>query len=312
MAYCRKAIDCPCRNLRTSGDLVKRNLTIALIMGVYALCYIGIKIALPHAPPIFFGGIRILVGGVALLVALLVSGSAILPPKGTWGWVCGLAFVATFGGTATMFIAAKETSVGLASVLGNLQPILTLALALAFLNEKATRAKITALTLGTFGIVLISLPSIASGGVGEAKGSILALTSSLIVAITNVAVKRIAGAELLRIVTWQLLLGSVPLFAASLASESWRSVHFNGPFVLTALVLGMLGTAFVNYAWYRVIQKEDVSRVGMFFFLVPVIGLLSGVLLFGEKITGIQAAGAVVTVVALAFLRSAPPREVRS
>lgn len=289
---------------------MKRSFTIALIMAVYALCYIGIKIALPHAPPLFFGGIRILVGGVALLVALVVSRTKLLPAKGNWGWVIGLALLATFGGTATMFIAAKETSVGLASVLGNLQPILTLALALMFLNEKATTSKVTALMLGTLGIVLISLPSIASGGVGEAKGSILALTSSLIVAITNVAVKRIAGEELLRIVTWQLLLGSVPLFAASLATESWRAVHFNGPFVLSALVLGMLGTAFVNYAWYRVIQKEDVSRVGMFFFLVPVIGLLSGVLLFGERITAVQAAGIVVTVIALAFLRARTPKEV--
>jgi O-acetylserine/cysteine efflux transporter len=291
---------------------VKRSLTIALIMAVYALCYIGIKIALPHAPPLFFGGIRILVGGVALLVALVVSRSALLPAKGNWGWVIGLALLATFGGTATMFIAAKETSVGLASVLGNLQPILTLALALMFLNEKATGSKLAALILGTIGIILISLPAIASGGFGEAKGSILALTSSLIVAITNVAVKRIAGEELLRIVTWQLLIGSIPLFVASLATESWQAVHFNGPFVLTALVLGMLGTAFVNYAWYRVIQREDVSRVGMFFFLVPVIGLLSGVLLFGEKITAVQAAGIVVTVVALAFLRTKTPKEVRS
>lgn len=291
---------------------MKRNLTIAVIMSVYALCYIGIKIALPHAPPLFFGGIRILVGGVALLVALLVSRSALLPAKGNWGWVIGLALLATFGGTATMFIAAKETSVGLASVLGNLQPILTLALALMFLNEKATSSKLAALILGTIGIILISLPAIASGGFGEAKGSMLALTSSLIVAITNVAVKRIAGEELLRIVTWQLLIGSIPLFVASLATESWRAVHFNGPFVLTALVLGMLGTAFVNYAWYRVIQKEDVGRVGMFFFLVPVIGLMSGVLLFGEKITEVQAAGIVVTVTALAFLRNRTPKEARS
>jgi drug/metabolite transporter (DMT)-like permease len=74
----------------------------------------------------------------------------------------------------------------------------------------------------------------------------------------------------------------------------------------------MLGTAFVNYAWYKVIQRDDVSRVGMFFFLVPAIGLLSGVLLFDEKITPIQAAGIVVTVCALVFLRRRPAKEVPS
>ena len=291
---------------------MSRTLSIVLIMAVYALCYIGIKIALPHAPPLFFGGIRILVGGLALLTALLVSRTPILPAKGNWGWVVGLALLATFGGTATMFLAAKEASVGIASVLGNLQPILTLALALMFLGERATSAKLAALALGTIGIILISLPSLAAGGFGEARGAVLALTSSLIVAVTNVAVKRIAGEELLRIVTWQLVLGSVPLFVASIATESWSAIHFNGIFVTAALVLGMLGTAFVNYAWYKIIQREDVGRVGMFFFLVPVVGLLSGVLLFGEKITPVQAAGIVVTVTGLAFLRSRPAKEVPS
>lgn len=291
---------------------MSRTLSIVLIMAVYALCYVGIKIALPHAPPFFFGGVRMFIGGAALLTALLMSRTAITPAKGNWGWVIGLALLATFGGTATMFLAAKEASVGIASVLGNLQPILTLALALMFLGEKATASKLAALALGTAGIVLISLPAISAGGMGEAKGAALALTSSLIVAITNVAVKRIPGEELLRIVTWQLLLGSVPLFIASMATESWTAIHFNGVFVTAALVLGMLGTAFVNYAWYKVIQREDVGRVGMFFFLVPVLGLLSGVLLFGEKITPVQATGMVVTVFALVFLRSRPAKEVRS
>jgi drug/metabolite transporter (DMT)-like permease len=283
---------------------------IVLIMAVYALCYIGIKIALPHAPPFFFGGIRMIVGGAALLTALLVSRTPIMPAKGHWGWVMGLALLATFGGTATMFVAAKEASVGIASVLGNLQPILTLVLALMFLGEKATASKLAALALGTVGIVLISLPAISTGGLGEAKGAALALTSSLIVAITNVAVKRIPGEELLRIVTWQLLIGSIPLFVASVAAESWTAIHLNGVFVTAALILGLLGTAFVNYAWYKVIQREDVGRVGMFFFLVPVIGLLSGVLFFGEKITAVQAAGMVVTVLAFAFLRNRTVREV--
>lgn len=283
---------------------------IVLIMALYALCFIGIKVALPHAPPFFFGGIRMLVGGAALLTALLASRAPILPARTQWGWVIGLGLLATFGGTATMFLAAKEASVGVASVLGNLQPILTLALALMFLGEKATSSKLAALALGTAGIVLISLPAISVGGVGEAKGAALALGSSLIVAITNVAVKRIPGEELLRIVTWQLLLGSVPLFAASIAVESWTAIHFNGVFVTAALILGLLGTAFVNYAWYKVIQREDVGRVGMFFFLVPVIGLLSSVLLFGEKISAVQAAGMVVTVLAFAFLRNRPAREV--
>lgn len=283
--------------------MLKRNLTILLVVAAYSLCYIGIKSALPYIPPLFFAALRILAGGVALLVLLSLSRSSILPDRSHWRWIGILALVSSALGSAIMFYAADMTSVGIASVLGNLQPMLTVVLAFIFLHESITPSKGSILLVGSIGIVLMSLPAMRSSQAGESTGALLAFASSLIVAITSIIVKRhFERQELLRMLTWQLLIGAAVLFAASSFVESWSGIEFSSTLIWMLVALGIIGTGFVNFAWYTVIGWGEVGKVSMYFFLVPVIGFLSGIVFHKESFQPIQLVGAGAIVVAMIFL----------
>lgn len=283
--------------------MLKRNLTILLIVTVYSLCYIGLKSALPYVPPLFFAGLRILSGGVALLVLLSFSQSPILPDRSNWTWIGILALVSSALGSAVMFYAADMTSAGIASVLGNLQPMLTVLLALVFLHERVTLSKGSILLVGSAGIVLMSLPALRSPQEMESTGALLAFASSLIVAITNIIVKRhLERQELLRMLTWQLLLGAAVLFVASAIAESWSGIEFNATLIWVLIALGVIGTGLVNYAWYTAISWGEVGKVSMYFLLVPVIGFISGIVFHKETFQGIQLIGAAAIILAMVFL----------
>jgi len=62
----------------------------------------------------------------------------------------------TFGG---MFLSPGRTGAGIASVLGNTQPFITIVLAALFLAEKITRGKLLVLLAGLIGVGLISAPA---------------------------------------------------------------------------------------------------------------------------------------------------------
>jgi len=145
-------------------------LNLLLIMGVYSLCYIGIKFGLPHSPPLLFGALRVALGGIALLALMLATKSPWWPKNTPLKWMLLLGFVATAASTATMFLAAAHGTAALASVLGNMQPILTLVLALAILRERMTPGKTASSILGIVGIVLITLPVFQMGGIGRMGG----------------------------------------------------------------------------------------------------------------------------------------------
>lgn len=280
-------------------------LNLLLIMGVYSLCYIGIKFGLPHSPPLLFGGLRVALGGVALLALMLATRSPWWPKNTPLKWMLLLGFVATAASTATMFLAAKHGSAGMAAVLGNMQPILTLVLALTILRERITTGKITAAVLGVVGIVLLSLPVFQRGGTGQIEGALLAFGSSLIVALANILVKRfIPKEDILPASAWQLVMGCIPLLIASALTENWSKFHAVPGFIALLLFLGLIGTGYNTFAWYKLVKREDVGFVSMFYFVVPAIGLISGWLVFGESLVAEQWIGMGVIASALVFLGS--------
>ena len=286
---------------------------LLLIMGVYSLCYVGIKFGLPHSPPLLFGGLRVALGGVALFGLMILTKSAWWPRNTPMKWMILLGFVATAASTATMFLAAEHGSAGLASVLGNIQPLLTLVLALLILREQITFPKIASAILGIVGVILLSLPIFHQGGVGQIQGATLALTSSLVVASANILVKRVVPKEdILPASAWQLMMGSVPLVVASALTEDWTKFHPSSLFMGLLLFLGLIGTGYNTFAWYRFIKREDIGLVSMFYFVVPVIGLLSGWLIFGEGLMLEQWIGMSVIAVALVFVARDKPQDVQS
>lgn len=201
----------------SGGFTTRRWLRWAAILAVNALaavCFVGIKLGLAYAPPLAFGGLRALIAGVVLL-AVAASLRAPVRPARRDGWPLALlAVTATTATYGAMFASPAQMGAGLASVLGNVQPLLVLALGALVLGERLTRGKIMALAAGLVGIGMILYPALTSSSSGSAAttGSVLALGASAGAAVGSVVVKRIrVRPGLVALTGWQLVIGSVPL-----------------------------------------------------------------------------------------------------
>jgi len=97
-------------------------------------------------------------------------------------------------------------------------------------------------------------------------------------------------------------MGCVPLFIASFLTENWSKFHAVPSFIGLLLFLGLIGTGYNTFAWYRLVKRENLGFISMFYFVVPVIGLISGWLVFGEKLMSVQWIGMAVIASALVFL----------
>jgi O-acetylserine/cysteine efflux transporter len=204
-----------------------------------------------------------------------------------------------------MFASQTLTSAGVAAVLGNTQPLMVVVLAALVLGERITRGKQLALLLGFSGVVLIASPALAVLGPETLAGSLLALASAAGLAVGSVVVKRLGGQlNLLTLTSWQLALGSLPLLVASLVFEGDAAVRWTLEFAGLLFLLALVGTAFVTAAWYWLIQGDDVGRLSMFFFLVPVFGLGLAVWLLGEGVSLLQGLGLALVIGGLAAVSS--------
>jgi probable blue pigment (indigoidine) exporter len=265
-----------------------------------ALCYTAIKAGLKYSPPFYFAGLRTLIGGISLILLLIVLRKPILPRRDLIKWIIPVGLVSTTITFGFMFSSPEFTGAGIASVLGNSQPLTIIILAAIFLNEKITLIKMTALILGMVGIVLISIEAFMGDESNAFIGAMLATGTSIGAAITAVLLKRLKPAsDLISFTGWQLIAGSLPLLAGSFYFESQNTVAWSGVFFGLVIFLGVIGTALTEIIWFWLLQKYDAGKLSLYLFLIPVFGLLIAFFVFGETLQILEIIGIVIVISAI-------------
>ncbi|MEX2382003.1 MAG: DMT family transporter [Opitutales bacterium] len=282
----------PAAPIRRLHPGVKAGL-IACIALVAGFCYIGILRGLEHGAPLRFASLRVLIAGVAILLAAGVLRKPLFPAPRRRVWVLPLGLVATALTFGAMFLTPQFTGAGLASVLGNLQPLFVVVLAGLLLGERLTLARMTALALGLTGVSLIAVGSFASS-FGPGAGIAIALLSSASAAVGTVLIKYLApGEDWLALAGWQLLAGGGILFAASLSLGEPAS-HWSLSFIGILAFLALGETAFVTVLWFWLLRRSEAGPLAINLFFVPVVGLLLAVLIEGERLTATVWMGAAI------------------
>jgi drug/metabolite transporter (DMT)-like permease len=73
------------------------------------------------------------------------------------------------------------------------------------------------------------------------------------------------------------------------------SVRWAPPFIGLLLLLGLGGTALTTAVWYWLIQHDDVGRLSLYLFLVPIVGVGLAVVVLGEPVTLTTGVGMALT-----------------
>lgn len=293
-----------------------RHVLLAAVAALlYAGCYAAIKAGLAYAPPYRFAALRSFIGGLALLGVLLVYRHPVIPARRLWLPIALLAVLGPLIGFSAMFHSPLHTGAGLASVVGNTGPLLVIVFAAIFLGERITLGKAVALVLGIAGVTLIASPSAGSTASWHVAALIVPLVAASSGAAETLIVKQVhPGRDVLAVTAWQFLIASIALFALSAALEPQSTITWTMQFTLLLALLAGGSTAAATALWYWLIQREEVGRLSLVLFLVPVAGLGLGAALFAERITPVQTGGIVLVfagVAAAALLRNRTSRELR-
>jgi probable blue pigment (indigoidine) exporter len=290
------------------GNARPVRLAALLAVNVFgAFCYLGIEIGLRDAGPLTFGGTRALIGGSVLLGVAAAARQPMRPARSDLGPLVGLGLLATTLTYGAMFGSPALMEAGLASVLGNLQPLVIVALGAAVLHEPLTPRKLLALGVGFAGVLLIVSPTFRSGAGAPGLGAALALVASAGAAGGSILIKLLRlRTGLVATTGWQLLLGSVPLLAAGALLEGAPLPPWSDRFWAVLLGLALLGTAVPTTLWFWLLRDEDAGDLAPFLFLTPALALVVDVAWMGGSVTMVQTAGVFVVLGALLALSAGP------
>jgi drug/metabolite transporter (DMT)-like permease len=255
---------------------------LVLLSALWGASFIFIRVAVPALGPFVLVELRVGLGAVALALSAAFLGGL---PKLRVRWrqfvLLGMVNVAI----PFSLISAAEINLtaSLAAILNSTTVMFTAVVAAVWMGDDLTARKVVGVMLGIVGVaVLVGWdPIVMNWVVVLSVGAMLA--ASLAYALGSVYAKRtFAGSPPLAIAIGQLTAAAtlmLPLAAVSVPDERPSTIV-----VLSILGLALPSTALAYMLYFRLIENVGPTSTSTVTLLVPLFGLLFGVVLLEEPV----------------------------
>ena len=185
-------------------------------------------------------------------------------------------------------------------------PAMTALVAVVWLREHASALRWTGIALSMVGILIVFSGGAAESGSASLLGNALMFVSAVLWGIYTSMAKRVAAFDPLQVTAGIIGAGAIlllPLAAFEIAAEGMPQVDLRGWLGIAYLGAGASGLAYMLYS--AALKHVDASEAGVYTNLIPIVGVIMGVML-GEPLSLRAIAGGVV-VLAGVWLTSKQP-----
>jgi len=271
-----------------------------------------LKALLPSAghdglSPLFLASCRLIPSGALLVAYSAARGLAPPATSAAWGSVLlfGLVDGTLFQGCLAQGLTT--TSSGLGSVIIDTQPVTVALLAAALFGQKLEPRAVAGLALGVAGLAVLEAGGPAGSGWADGvplseRGELWMFFAAQSMAVGTVMVRWVCGTHKVDAIVatgWHMLLGGLPLLAASAAREPelYTRLAATGLPAGEWAALGyasLLGGAVAYAAFFSAAKTGNLVRLSSLTFLTPVFAAMGGYAVLGEQLTAQQLLGAVI------------------
>lgn len=248
---------------------------------------------------------RLTLGALALLVAMVVLRRRWPRGARTWGHLAVLGVILCVVPFLLFSWAGQHVTSGLASILNATTPLMTAAWAAALLpTERLVARQRVGLLVGIVGVVVVVAPwTWLAGGVSASIPAVLAcLGATASYGIGTTYLRRFVtplGLPPESVAAGQIGAGALLVLAASpfiVPVSTLGTLEVSWPLVGAMVALGALGTG-AAYVWFnRIVDAWGAQRASTVTYLTPLVGVVLGALVLGERVHWYEPVGGVLVV----------------
>ncbi len=234
-------------------------------------------------PALLLAGLLYLGSGVGLLGLRLLRDRGWRNPglaRSEWPWLLGAIGCGGVLGPVLLMLGLASTSAAAASLLLNLEGVLTALLAWFVFKENAGRRVVVGMALVVVGGLLLSWPGTAAGTNEGGAGAALIVGACLCWALDNNLTRQVANSDALFIAGLKGIMAAVVNIGLALAlGQSLPLRTVMGP----VLLIGFLGYGISLALFVLALRGLGAARTGAYFGAAPFMGAAIAIGVFGES-----------------------------
>lgn len=289
----------------TRGTLADWIIFIALGV-MWGSSYLFIMLGLDTLTPFTLVALRLAVGAVLLAAVVLVAREPMPRDLGTYGHLVVLSVLSIVVPFSLITWAELSVASSIASILVATVPLFVIVIAaLALRDEPITLNGVVGLAIGFAGVILLT----ARGPMGGGEGGILPQ-----LALLGAAASYGAGGVYARRTVHHLrpMVPAVVQVVFGFAISAGLAFAFERPLDLrpdavawlSVLWLGIFGSGLAYLAFFHLLGTFGATRTSLVAYLMPVVGLLLGVIVASEPIDLRMIAGTVLIIGGVALVNA--------
>lgn len=283
------------------------DLTLILVAVIWALNFSIVKVALREFDPYSFNALRYVLAAMLLYAAARIKGFTLDVEKKHFWKLVGIGLIGNLLYQLFFIIGIDNTYSANAAVMLGTIPVWVALLSQFFTDEKLTPFKAVGVLLAFIGVSLI-----ITGGQNAISfsskyfiGDVITLLAAITWGVyTILSRKYLKFYNTTQYSAFMALIGFVALFLVGLPNLiqlDWAGISALGYGGLLYSGLFSIGLAYL--IWNNGISKIGAVRTAAYQNLVPVLGLLFGILILDEPLTLIQYIGSLFVIAGIVLAR---------
>ena len=268
---------------------------LVALAAVWGASYLFMRYAVPQLGPVRLIALRVLIAGL-LLGAFLVATRGSIDWRRHWK---DFLFVGVIG-IAVPFVLIAEAltriDASTAAILNALSPLFTSLIAAAWIRDPLTVPKMAGIALCLVGTMVLVGWTPAPMTAAQLLGASMSVGATVFYGLSNVYTKvRLKNASAMGTSVGTLLMAAVALVPVAFVTPAPHPLTEVMPLAWAAtFFLAFLSTAIAFIWYYRLIADVGPVKSITVTLLVPIFGMIWGVLLLGEPVSPGRIAGCAI------------------
>ncbi len=271
--------------------------------------YVAIRFGVEVLSPFVLASVRFLIAGPLMLAICAARGMPLRQSGRDLAMMAAIGVLILGMGNMGVMWAEQYLASGLASLLVAVVPVYVALLEAMLPNGEGLRARgWVGIAIGFGGLVLLLSPGLREGMQGHSGqliGSAAAVISAFAWTCGSILSRRAkVRANAFVAAGWQMLFAGLFNTALVLVSGGSFRVHFAAQAIWSIVWLVTFGSLVGYTAYIYLLEHVPVAKVSTYAYVNPIVAVILGALLMGERMVPIEYAGMAAILVAVYLVTS--------